>query len=456
MADQNLENLVAQEFSLVSQEVQQLFDHIANTSWQQPELVIQCLEKLQSTVEELQVADEELRQQQETLTGMQADLEREQQRYRDLFDFAPDGYLVTDGDGVIQEANIAAGRIFNTVPERMIGKPLVSFVCDEHRRAFRGLLNQLPILNRVQDWQAKLCSREGLLVDASLTMEVVHPFCSQGNPLEATALLSIRWLVRDITAQRRAEEQLRQMQLQNMELKEVDYLKTQFIAALSHEMITPLSAILGLSQLLLQHFYQQQESRFVNITERIVSNGRNLLTIIEDMLSNSRLRSFRLTLNPEPVDLRDLLLSTVDELRSLADQKALQIHLHLPPTPFVVTNDILRLRQVVVNLVSNAIKFTDTGSICIDLWELPEGRIAIVVSDTGIGIAPEDHARIFQEFWQASHQISRQHRGAGLGLAICKAIVELMQGSITVESRLGEGSIFRVELPRWLPMESPR
>lgn len=453
MADRNLDNLFAQEFSLVSQEAQQLFESVSNASWQQPELVIQCLEKLQSTVEELQVADEELRQQQEALTGMQADLEQERQRYRDLFDFAPDGYLVTDGYGLIQEANIAAGRLFSTVPERMLGKPFVSFVCDDHRRAFRSLLNQLPTLNRVQDWQAKLCSRGGALFDASLTMAVVHPFCSQGNPLEETTSLSIRWLVRDITAQKRAEEQLRQMQLQNMELKEVDHLKTQFIAALSHEMITPLSAILGLSQLLMQYFHQHREGRFVNITERIVSNGRSLLTIIEDMLSNSRLKSFRLTLNPEPIELKDLLLSTVDELRSLADQKALQIHLRLPSDPFLVTNDILRLRQIVINLVSNAIKFTDTGNICVDLWELPEGRIAIVVSDTGIGIAPEDHTRIFQEFWQGSHQSSRQHRGAGLGLAICKAIVELMQGSITVESRLGEGSIFRVELPRWLPTE---
>ncbi|MBD1909469.1 MULTISPECIES: ATP-binding protein [unclassified Leptolyngbya] len=452
MIDRNVEDLSTQEFSLVSQEAQQLFASIAETACQRPELVVQCLEKLQSTVEELQVADEELRQQQEALTGVQADLERERQRYRDLFDFAPDGYLITNGYGLIQEANIAAGRLFNMPPDHMVGKPLVSFVYDDHRHAFLSLLNQLPTLHRVQDWQAKLCSRGQTLFDASLTMEMVHP-ASQNSSSEATPL-PIRWLVRDITPQKRAEEQLRQMQLQNLELREVDHLKTQFIAALSHEMITPLSAILGLAQLLQQHFQQKREGRFVSITERIVNNGRSLLTIIEDMLSHSRLQSFRLTLNPEPVDLRDLLLSTVDELRSLADQKALQIHLRLPTEPLVVTNDILRLRQVVVNLLSNAIKFTDTGSICVNLWELPEGRIAIVVSDTGIGIAPEDQLRIFREFWQASQRNSRQNRGAGLGLSICKAIVELMQGSITVESRLGEGAIFRVELPRWLPTET--
>jgi len=442
MTTRDEEDLFTQHVLVFSQQTQHLFNQVRETPWRQPELIIQCLEQLQVTVEELHVADEALQEQHQALLVAQEALEQERQRYRDLFDFAPDGYVITDCYGVVEEANRAAGHLLNIRPDRLVGKPFSNFVEESQRRAFRALVNQLPQIRRVQDWQTQLHRREQGTFDASLTTEVVHD--DQGQAI------AIRWLIRDITSSKQAEEQLRQMYLQNLELREMDHLKNQFISSLSHELITPLSAILGFSDLLLQHFHKQQDFRFAEITKRILQSGRNLLDVIEDMLSNSRLKSYRMTLNPEPFDITVLLRTTAEELRSLADQKALQLRIYLPDEALVVSNDPIRLRQVTVNLLSNAIKFTDVGIVSLHLWELPEGRLAIGVSDTGIGIDPEEQSHIFQEFWRASAPRVRQQRGAGLGLAITKAIVELMQGTIGVESRPGEGSVFRVEIPRWI------
>ncbi len=119
----------------------------------------------------------------------------------------------------------------------------------------------------------------------------------------------------------------------------------------------------------------------------------------------------------------------------------------------MVVNDRLRLRQVVINLISNAIKFTHEGGITIELLELPEGRIAVSVRDTGIGIAPEHQAQIFQEFWQVDQSTSRCYQGTGLGLSISKRLITLMQGSLSVESESGQGTLFRVEMPCCMAIE---
>jgi PAS domain S-box-containing protein len=444
--EEDKRNTFAQRIDVVNQRTQQLYQSARNMPWRQPELLIHCLEELWLALEELHVAEEELRQQNEEIVEARQHIEAERQRYLELFDFAPDGYLVTDLYGTMQEANQAAGRLLSITPNYLLGKPLANFILEEDRRSFRALLNQLPHINRVQDWEVQLRGRNEVVFDAALTVETVRDRHNQP--------IALRWLMRDITAHKQADTQLRQTQLQNLELIEADRLKTQFISMLSHELRTPLNAILGFSHVLRQRFQQQQNLQCMNMSERIIRNGKHLLTMIEDMLSFSRLKTHRLQLQPEPFDLCDLVNETVEDLRSLAEQKALELRLHLPPDGMPIVTDPLRMRQVLVNLVSNAIKFTDIGHGSIQVWDLPEERIIIAVSDTGMGIAPEHQSRIFQEFWQVNQTTTRQHSGTGLGLAISRAIVELMQGSISVESQLGQGSTFRVEVPRWLESSS--
>ncbi|HEY9618180.1 MAG TPA: ATP-binding protein [Microcoleaceae cyanobacterium] len=418
----------------------ELYQKVREVSWQHPQIVIDCLAELQVALEELRIAEEELRYQNEQLQITQEIAESERKRYQELFEFAPDGYLVTDRSGNIQEANRAAAALFNIQKRHLIRKPLVGFVAEEQRRSFRQLLNQISVMHRVQDWEVQLCGREDKPFIAALTVETVQ------DQRERT--IALRWVVRDISARKQTEERLQQIQLQNLELQEADRLKNQFLAMVSHELRTPMNAILGFSEVLLRRFHHQHELQYAGMLERIFRNGKHLLTLIEDLLDVSKIQAEQLELHLEPFNLAELVTSTANDLRSLADQKALALQLCLPESEIAVVNDRLRMQQVLINLLSNAIKFTSTGSVKIEVLELPEGRLAIAVSDTGIGIAPTDQTQIFQKFWQVNQSTTRQYGGTGLGLAISKALIELMQGSISVESQLDQGTTFRIEIPR--------
>jgi len=244
------------------------------------------------------------------------------------------------------------------------------------------------------------------------------------------------------------ESQRQQIQVQNLQLLEAAQLKSQFLATMSHELRTPMNAITGFSQLLLRQRHSKLTLQQADMVERILNNGKNLLALINDILNLSKIESGRLELNLEEFNLVQQVVTTTEELRSLADEKnlVLQVYSDCPNCP--VINDSSRLRQVLVNLISNAIKFTDCGSVRVEVRELSSDSLAIVVQDTGIGIASDNLAHIFEEFWQVDQTTTRRFPGTGLGLAITKRLVHLMQGTITVESEVGLGSKFQVTLPR--------
>ncbi|MGV0026264.1 ATP-binding protein [Phormidesmis priestleyi] len=244
------------------------------------------------------------------------------------------------------------------------------------------------------------------------------------------------------------ENQRQQIQLQNLKLVEAAQLKSQFIATMSHELRTPMNAIMGFSQLLLRQ--RQLSPSQAEMVDRILNNGKNLLALINDILDLSKIEAGRLELKLERISLSELVIATTSELRSLAQQKDLALETEFHLTNLWIINDSSRLRQVLVNLISNAIKFTDSGSVRVKVLEAPNQQVAIVVQDTGIGIAQENIAKIFEEFRQLDQTITRRYPGTGLGLAITKWLVQMMKGSISVESQLGEGTTFRVELPRFV------
>ena len=244
------------------------------------------------------------------------------------------------------------------------------------------------------------------------------------------------------------ENQRQQIQLQNLKLIEAAQLKSQFLATMSHELRTPMNAIMGFSQLLQRQ--SQLRPAQLEMVDRIFNNAKNLLALINDILDLSRIEAGRLKLRLDRFNLYDLLNSTTSELRSLADQKQLHLNVESHLKNPWVNNDSVRLRQVLVNLLLNSIKFTDVGGVKVEVWGLAHDRLVISVRDTGIGIAPADLTRIFEEFHQLDQSTTRRHAGTGLGLAITKWLVQMMGGTIRVESQLGEGSTFRVELPRWV------
>ena len=242
---------------------------------------------------------------------------------------------------------------------------------------------------------------------------------------------------------RELEHQRQQIQLQNLKLIEATQLKSQFLATMSHELRTPMNAITGFSQLLLRQRHSQLDPKQADMVERILSNGKNLLTLINDILDLSKIEAGRLELNLEAFDLSELAAETMAELQSLADQKDLPVQIQVDLADPKVVNDRLRLRQILVNLLSNAIKFTETGRVVVRLEAPAPDQIEITVQDSGIGIEKTDLKNIFNEFWQVDQTTTRRYAGTGLGLAITARLARMMNGTISVESQLGQGSTFR-------------
>ena len=231
---------------------------------------------------------------------------------------------------------------------------------------------------------------------------------------------------------------------------EANRAKTDFLACMSHEIRTPLNSVIGFAALLLQQPDLAPKARLFG--ERIQSGGAALLTIVDDILDFSQVEAGVITLASEPFSLHGL----VDECISLvqhaaaAKQLSLQVGIVDRLPPFVL-GDAARLRQVLLNLLNNAIKFTEVGSVTLELRRDrasgDDTRVMVSVIDTGIGIAREDQSRLFQRFVQVDASVRRTHGGTGLGLVICRRLVELMGGAIGVESRKGEGSTFFFSVP---------
>lgn len=278
---------------------------------------------------------------------------------------------------------------------------------------------------------------------------------------EERGILGTYGTLNDITDRKQAEallkaradelvKQQRQIELQNLQLQEAARLKSEFLATMSHELRTPMNAIMGFSQLLQTQQYGTLSPRQQDMIDRIFNNSRNLLQMLNEVLDFSKLEIGRIDVNPEPFDLGKFVRLTVEELRSLADKKQLSLRVNVNLTEPQIVTDRGCLRRILINLVSNAIKFTETGGVDIDAIEVGTDRVAIWVTDTGIGIAASDIEQIFDAFHQVDRTLTRKYSGTGLGLAISKSLVELLEGSLCVESELGRGSIFRVELPRLL------
>ncbi len=246
------------------------------------------------------------------------------------------------------------------------------------------------------------------------------------------------------------KEKQQQIYQQNLKLLEAAELKSRFLATMSHELRTPLNAIMVFSQMVLRKTKSKLSDSEADMLERILNNGKNLLELINDILDLSKIEAGGLKLVPEKFDIARLVKVSTDELRILAERKNLTINIDIDIQNTIVFHDPTRVRQVIVNLLSNAIKFTDTGKIDINVNEISNECLIISVRDTGIGIEAGKLEHIFEPFRQGNQTNSRRHQGTGLGLAIADSLMKMMKGSISVESELGKGSEFRLELPRSL------
>jgi PAS domain S-box-containing protein len=410
------------------------------------------LGELDDTWEELLVAEEELRQQNDEILSSREGLEQERQRYRWLFDFAPDAYVVTNRHGMVRDANRIAVDMLRTTAAYVVGKPLVIFVARDRRFTFRTALAQVPQLGRMGGWDLELQPRQGPPVLASTTVAAM--------PTPADGEQELLWAMRDTAEWQQAETERRSLRddatihrlgmLREHELREQaqksDEAKDQFLGMISHELRAPLTALIGWVHLLARgDMDEASRRRALEIIER---STRTQVKLIDDLLDVSRMLSGRLRIEQTRLDLAQVVTSAVDLMRPVAEQNGLWFACAPLQGPIFVRGDEERLQQVLVNLISNAIKFSTTGGRVDIKVGRTSDHVKVIVEDQGVGIGPEFLPRVFDRFTQAHSGTSRTHGGLGLGLAIARHIVESHQGVLRAESAgRGQGATFWFQLP---------
>jgi signal transduction histidine kinase len=237
-----------------------------------------------------------------------------------------------------------------------------------------------------------------------------------------------------------------EIQDKSRQLEEASQHKSQFLANMSHELRTPLNAILGYTELMADGAYGEPSEKMLGVLKRLESNGKHLLGLINDVLDLSKIEAGQLVLELSDYSVQDIAQTVRSTLEPLAADKKLTFKVEMAPELPPGRGDGRRLTQVLINLVGNAIKFTDAGEVAIKA-EANNGAFYVSVRDTGPGISAADQAKLFQEFQQADNAITKKKGGTGLGLAISKRIIEMHGGKIWVESQLGQGSTFAFSLP---------
>jgi signal transduction histidine kinase len=229
---------------------------------------------------------------------------------------------------------------------------------------------------------------------------------------------------------------------------EVDRMKNTFLAIVSHELRTPLNAIMGYAEMLKEAVYGPVNEKQAKASDRIMTNSRRLLDIVSDLLDQAQIEAGKLTIHMRPFRPAELLENVHGVMDKIAADKGLALTSELDADlPESINGDMARLQQVLVNLVNNSIKFTDTGSIHINLARTDKRHWKLEVLDTGIGIPDEELSSVFEAFRQVDSTATRKHGGFGLGLTIVKQLAELMGGEVSVKSKIDVGSIFTVVLP---------
>ncbi|MBI4611448.1 MAG: GAF domain-containing protein [Candidatus Rokubacteria bacterium] len=254
----------------------------------------------------------------------------------------------------------------------------------------------------------------------------------------------VRQYAEELEAKVKARTQ--ELQEANLRLEVASRHKSQFLANMSHELRTPLNAILGYTELILDSIYGAVPEKIRDVMVRVDKSGRHLLGLINDVLDLSKIEAGQLTVAPADYSLKDIIQTVVTAVEALAAEKKLALKVSIAPDLPRGRGDERRITQVLLNLVGNAIKFTEAGGVHIEV-SLADGAFLVSVADTGPGIAPADQEKIFEEFHQVDSSSTRPKGGTGLGLAIAKRIIEIHGGRIWVESELGKGSTFRFTLP---------
>ena len=340
------------------------------------------------------------------------------------------------------QANPYFERMFGWEPGTLLGQPGSVVWPDEDAYGEIGRL-AAPLLLAGQPFEAERCMRRR--DDSQFWCRLLAQVVDRNDPVRGGTI----WIAEDVTERRRLDEALAAAR---DAAEAASRAKSAFLANTSHEIRTPLNGLLGLARLAMQDGLP--DARRQQYLAQILDSAQSLAGIMSDVLDVSKIEAGKFALEDTPFDLRELLQAVHHAYQSLADGKGLALRLSIDASlPFTVRGDPLRVRQILSNFITNALKFTERGEVRIEAGAAPGGALRLAVTDTGPGVSAELQARLFTPFSQGDTSTTRRFGGTGLGLSICRELARLMGGTVGVESRPGQGSTFWAELP--LPSATP-
>jgi protein-histidine pros-kinase len=359
-------------------------------------------------------------------------------RLATIVESSDDAIIGTTLEGVITSWNKGAEKLYGYSAAEALGQLVSVLVLPDRSEEVTQILARLKRGESIEHHETVRVRKDGSLVDVSLS---IFPLTDSRG--EVTGLASI---ARDITKRKCAE---RVLQEKNLELENATLAKDRFLASMSHELRTPLNAILGFAGMLLMKLAGPLNPDQEKQLRTVQSSGKYLLSLINDLLDLAKIESGKVELHLQPVVCQNILAEVAAQLAPLAESKGLQLEVSEPETEVVVRTDRRALTQVVLNLANNAIKFTDKGYVRLDLQRRGEKQsfVEFSVADSGMGIRPEDQARLFEAFVRVEDPAARHREGTGLGLHLSRKLAGLLGARIRLESQYGTGSKFTVSMP---------
>jgi PAS domain S-box-containing protein len=361
--------------------------------------------------------------------------QRDAQRLAAIVDSSDDAIVGKDLGSIVTSWNRAAEAMFGYSAEDIIGKFIRLLIPDDRQQEEDEVLGRIRRGERVEHYETIRRRKDGTMLPVSLTVSPI--LAPDGTVIGASKI------ARDITDRQRADDE--RMRLLGI-AREASQLKDEFLATLSHELRTPLNAIVGYLRMMQAGLLS--DAKQLRAIDVVVRNATALTQIVEDVLDVSRIVSGKIRLDLQAVELQGLIEEVVDTVRPAADAKGITVNAIIDPRATAISGDPDRLRQILWNLCSNAVKFTERGGAIEVRLARSQSHVEVVVSDNGIGIAPEFLPHVFERFRQSDASIGRSRGGLGLGLAISRHLVEMQGGRIFVDSEgLGRGATFRAEFP---------
>jgi hypothetical protein len=371
-------------------------------------------------ISELKQAEEAVRQSEELLAT--------------VLDHLPSPVYLRDRDGCFTLVNRTYEEVYRVKKDDLRGKTVHDIYPKHQAEKYAAQDRDVVESRKVMEYEIAVPESDG-----------EHTFAVVRFPIAGASgeLVGVGGVEHDITVRKLAEEQMR---IAKEEAEAANEAKSAFLASMSHELRTPLNAILGYTELIIDNIYGEVPEKIEDVLQRVGRSGRHLLGLVNDVLDISKMEAGQLTLSLNDYSMKEIVDSVLMSVESLGAEKNIGLKADVDPDLPVGKGDEQRITQVILNLVGNAIKFTDEGKVSVQV-SASDGTFHVSVADTGMGISETDHRAIFEEFHQADGTDTRKTGGTGLGLAIAKRIIQMHGGQIWVESSPGQGSTFLFTLP---------